>query len=72
MLTYLFVLAGTNSIGTPSTPGSEERPAYRHLQLKPRSKPVTPDADSAARKASIFGGGRPHDELEYEVSSLEW
>ena len=47
------------------------------LKLAPRSKPAgaagpaaTGGADSAsasAKKASIFGGGRAHDEFAYEV-----
>lgn len=42
----------------------------KRLQLKPRSKPLdAPVETTAARSAAIFGGGRPHDDLEYEVSA---
>ncbi len=46
-----------------------ERPQRPKLQLKPRSKPLAeagPEGGEEARKPSIFGGGKPHDELEFE------
>lgn len=53
------------------TPPSAERPK---LKLAPRSKPAgQAAADTAApapastKKASIFGGGKAHDEFAYEV-----
>ena len=41
--------------------------------MKPRSKPVTETVVEGAlsRNPSIFGGGKPHDELEYEVSKTD-
>ena len=46
---------------------AEEKKERPRLQLKPRSKPLEAKAeeDVSARKPSIFGGGKPHDELEW-------
>lgn len=56
--------------GTDAPP-TGERP---RLKLAPRSKPTSGQAPTAAapapssaKKASIFGGGRAHDEFAYEV-----
>ncbi len=59
--------------GSGGGEGAEGNPAERKerpkLQLKPRSKPLEAKeaAAEAARKPSIFGGGKPHDELEWTV-----
>lgn len=51
--------------------GGAAKPAEgrKRLQLKPRTKPLDAPAPEPARNASIFGGGRPHDDLEYEVGA---
>lgn len=65
--------AGGPDVPTGDGPPSGER---RKLNLVPRSKPMnvttTPGsgpapAPASAKKASIFGGGKPHDEFAYEV-----
>lgn len=49
-----------------STPKERKR-----VQLAPRTLPVEDIGKPlAARTADIFGGGKPHDEFAYEVSSL--
>lgn len=51
--------AGSSSVGAT-------RPK---LQLKPRTLPtseIAAPAPAVSKSASIFGGGKPHDELEYE------
>jgi hypothetical protein len=55
---------GEGGDGNPAE--KKERP---RLQLKPRSKPLEAKEaeDASARKPSIFGGGKPHDELEWTV-----
>lgn len=57
--------------GGGEAPSSAERP---RLKLVPRSKPTGQTAAGAAapapastKKASIFGGGKAHDEFAYEV-----
>lgn len=41
----------------------KERP---RLQLKPRSKPLGEGGGESGAKPSIFGGGKPHDEVAFE------
>lgn len=65
---------GPDVAANAGAPSTKLRPK---LKLAPRSKPAgatdpaaTGGADSApasAKKASIFGGGRAHDEFAYEV-----
>lgn len=69
---------GPVGAGGPDVPPGDAPPPgeRRRLQLAPRSKPInataTPGtgpapAPASAKKASIFGGGKPHDEFAYEV-----
>lgn len=58
----------------PDAPPSKER---TRLKLAPRSKPVgqvaagaAAPAPATAKKASIFGGGKAHDEFAYEVRRM--
>lgn len=56
--------------GGGEAPSSAERP---RLKLAPRSKPAgqaaaaAAPAPASAKKSSIFGGGKAHDEFAYEV-----
>lgn len=63
--------------GGPDVPAADGPPPSterRRLKLAPRSKPagkvasVAAPAPASAKKASIFGGGKAHDEFAYEVS----
>lgn len=64
--------------GGPDVPAVDGPPSgeRRRLKLAPRSKPAGDGASAAAapgsgpasaKKASIFGGGKAHDEFAYEV-----
>lgn len=62
-----------SSDGTPAANRPSERPK---LKLAPRSKPAGTAAQGGSnaspaaptsKKASIFGGGKAHDEFAYEV-----
>lgn len=68
---------GPIGAGGPGVPASDDpAPAAERprLKLAPRSKPAgqaasaAAPAPSTAKKNSIFGGGRAHDEFAYEVS----
>jgi len=60
--------------GGDAAPSSGERPK---LKLAPRSKPAgqaaaaAAPAPASAKKSSIFGGGKAHDEFAYEVRQVE-
>lgn len=65
--------------GGPDVPSADGPPSSKErvrLKLVPRSKPagkvasVAAPAPASAKKASIFGGGKAHDEFAYEVSGL--
>ncbi|TFJ83720.1 hypothetical protein NSK_004824 [Nannochloropsis salina CCMP1776] len=64
---------GGGGDGAREEPAKEEggvvRPQRPRLQLKPRSKPLVDEEGERKgmdRKQSIFGGGRPHDEVAFE------
>lgn len=70
---------GPIGAGGPDVPAGGEAPPSGErprLKLAPRSKPATGQAAAGAaapapassKKASIFGGGKAHDEFAYEVS----
>jgi hypothetical protein len=40
------------------------------LNLAPRTLPIETIGKPEVKKAEIFGGGKPHDEAEYEVRGL--
>lgn len=70
---------GPIGAGGPDVPAGGDAPPSgerRKLKLAPRSKPTGQAAGSGAaaapapasgKKASIFGGGKAHDEFAYEV-----
>ena len=70
---------GPVGAGGPDVPSGGEAPSSAErpkLKLVPRSKPAGQAAAGAAapapastKKASIFGGGKAHDEFAYEVCS---
>lgn len=71
---------GSIGAGGPDVPTGDGPPPgeRRKLNLVPRSRPIDAvtaqgsgpaPAPASAKKASIFGGGKPHDEFAYEVSS---
>lgn len=54
---------------TASAPAAPAAPAVRpKLNLAPRTLPLEIIGKPEVKKAEIFGGGKAHDEAEYEVS----